>query len=391
MTAVSAPRGIPSLDDLAREYRAQLTAAARAAYTNEDLIAMWYKAREAEVCAETLRGLRSKSKHLRAFLAEKGLHVLDVDREQANRYVQWLKTAKYPGRKVGTLSPRSTVAHLKAASSVYEWLSHERGLTLNNPFSTAVRLYKRKHRAELRSQLRALDENETALQLEGAETLDDFLVVLLPFKTLARADECAGILMERINWQERTILLDPHPKRTHLKLYFDEELEFFLRLKCERNRRDYPGNPYLWPSPRRAGGHLGAANLLKQLKAVTNRSPLAPTMKDKNSNITMHTARRSGTSVLKRRRPTAPSGVPSHIVAVLRGDTLEARSENVEDPTQGIYTRLGKVEGVDEVRWWYDRGMPSVGALAIWHKRFPTLGTAVDVAGLINAARARLA
>ena len=224
--------------------------------------------------------------------------------------------------------------------------------------------------------------------MEGAESVEDFLTVLLPFKAGARREEIAGVRMDAIDWHARTIALQPLPKRTFLKRYYDEELEHFLRLKCERNRRDHPGNPYLFPSPKGESKHVDAATLAKWLKRTLHKSPLSATVKDKESDVTMHRGRRSFTSVLKHARPSAPSGVPAHIVAVLRGDTLTSKSENVQETTQGIYTRTGKVQGVDEMRWWYDRGMPKVGAREAGERAMPTRKTAVDVAGLIRAANA---
>jgi integrase len=389
--AVMEARGVPSVEDLTREYRAKLTEAARASYTNDDLIGAWLKACDAEMVEETIGGLRNRSKHLLAYLQEKGLHLLDLDRESTQRYAKWLKTANYEGRRKKDLRAHTVLTHIKAGSSLFTWLVNERGLAVTNPFYATGKTFKRKHRAELTSKLRALDENETGTLLEGAESVEDFLVVLIPFKTGARREEIAGIRMAAIDWNARTIALEPHPKRTFLKLYFDEELEYFLRLKCERNRRDNAGNPYLFPSPRGIGRHVDAATLATWLKRVLRKSPLQATVTDKDSDVTMHTGRRSFTSVLKRARPSAPSGVPAHIVAILRGDSLTSRNENVQDPTQGIYTRTGKVEGIDEVRWWYDRGMPKVGAREQWARVMPTTKTAVSVAGLIRAAKAGVA
>lgn len=43
-------------------------------------------------------------------------------------------------------------------------------------------------------------------------------------------------------------------------------------------------------------------------------------------------------------------GCPPHIVAILRGDSLRSRSELISEPTQGIYTKMGKKGGVDKLR-----------------------------------------
>lgn len=92
--------------------------------------------------------------------------------------------------------------------------------------------------------------------------------------------------------------------------------------------------------------------------------------------------------MLKRKRATAPEGVPGHVVAVLRGDSLLGNNENTPETTQGYYTKFAKVEGVDEARWWYDRGMPKVGAREAWERVMPSRRNAVSVAGLLRAVAA---
>lgn len=382
-------RGIPTIEELNREYQARLLEAARAQFTNEELVQDWLDASvEADCVHHTLKAWRNTSKHLLEYLAKKGLHLLSVDQQEAQRYLKWLPTAQYAGRtKKGELSANTVRLHLLQGSSLFNYLKDVRGLARSNPFFPLIRPFKRRRRTELHPDLRALDEGEVALLLEGCESLDDFLTVLGPFKLGVRREEFATIRMDRIDWQARTIDLDPHPRRTHLKAYFDAELEYFLRLKVERNKRDHPGNPYLWPSPKEPGRHVTAEQFNKWLSRILHNSPLRATVKDKASRVTMHTARRSFTSVLKRKRPTAPQGCPSHIVAVLRGDSLLSRNENTPDTTQGIYTKFAKVEGVPELRYWYDRCMPTVGAREVWERAMPTRASARSVAGLIRAVK----
>jgi len=386
---VANARGIATIEELNREYQAKLAEAARRQYTSRQLVDDWLKVAEVECVSDTLKAWRKTSKHLVEYCERQKLHLLSIDRTEAQRYVSWLPTADYEGRtKKGALKATSVLLHILQGSSLFNYLRDVRGLATQNPFFPLIRVFKRKNRAALHPDLRALDEGEVAQLLLGCESLDDFLTVLGPFKLGVRREEFAGIRMDRIDWQSRTIELDPHPRRTYLRAYFDEELEFFLRLKVERNKRDHPGNPYLMPSPQGKNRHITANQLGKWIKRIVANSPLAKTVKNRETEITMHTARRSFTSCLKRKRPTAPSGCPSHIVAVLRGDSLLSRNENTPDTTQGHYTKFGKVEGIPEVRYWYDRCMPVVGAREIWERAMPSRATAQTVAGLLRAVKA---
>jgi integrase len=211
-------------------------------------------------------------------------------------------------------------------------------------------------------------------------------LALVLVKTGIRREECAGLCMDWINWQERTILLAPHRKRTHRKAYFDEEAEHFLRLKCEKNRKECPGNPYLWPSPEKPGQHVVSDVLAEGFKRMVKNSPLGPTIHDwtdRMQKITLHTGRRAFTSWLK------TNGCPPHIVAILRGDSLRSRSELVSETTQGGYTKMGKKGGVDELRYWYDKTMPRIGAREAWESITPSVAQATTVASLLRVAERR--
>ena len=60
----------------------------------------------------------------------------------------------------------------------------------------------------------------------------------------------------------------------------------------------------------------------------------------------------------------------------------------IPDPTQGIYTKFGEVEGVDELRYWYDRCTPRLGAVAIWEGLAPDAWNATSIEALIRGQRA---
>ncbi|HEX2021401.1 MAG TPA: hypothetical protein VHH36_01705, partial [Candidatus Thermoplasmatota archaeon] len=293
---------VASIEELNREYRARLAEAAKATYRNEDLLADWINAAKNEIMRTSLQGWRQCSGHLLEYLQQTGLHVLSITRTEAQAFIKWVETAPYKGRKkVGPLRAGSVLQHVLVGSSLFNYLRDVRGLVTTNPFFPLIKTFKKKRRSELRPKLRALFANEVPLALEGAETLDDYLLVLTPIKTGVRREEYATLRMDKINWKERSFEVEPHPRRTHLTAYFDEELEFFLKLKCQRNERDYPGNPYLNPSPQGEGKHVNCSTLNRAFRTIIDTSPLKATITSRETNLTLHSERRGFTSELKSR------------------------------------------------------------------------------------------
>ena len=374
---------MPTVEELTRSFHAQITEAARREFTNAGLVADWIAYNRDEQTAATIRSWENKAATLLAWCDAKGLHLLSFTRPEAQAFVKWLPTGDYEGRKKeGSLKAGSVLAHAQAASSLFNYLVNVRHVALGNPFREVVKSFKKKNKSELRPDLRAVDEREVAILLESAESLDDFLMELLLFKTGIRREEAITIRMDGIDWKARTFQVQPHPKRTYCTVLFDEETEYFLRLKCQRNHEEHPGNPWLWPSPQEKGGHISESFVRDAVKRLVDASPLAATVTGPASAITPHTNRRGFTSVMKRR------GCPSHVVAILRGDSLLGRGELTPDATQGIYTKMGTVEGKPELRYWFDKCMPNVGAREIWERLMPTRKTTATVAGLIRARRA---
>lgn len=376
-------RSLPTVEDLTRTFHAKLTEAARRQYPTERLVSDWLAYVKEEHMGDTLRNWRSQSARLVAWLAKNHLHVLSMTRQDAQAWVRTIAEGQYAGAPKGKKIKAGTVLnHAICGTSFFNYLADVRGLVLSNPFREVQKSIKRKNRAELRPDLRAIDADDVATILEAAETLDDFLFELLLFKTGIRLAEAMTIRTEGIDWSARTIHIEAHPKRTQPKAYFDEELEHFLKLKVERNKRDHPGNPWLWPSPTRKGAHLNVKTAGDRIPALVRKSSLAASVTSRETAITPHTNRRAFTSVLKR------AGCPSHVVAALRGDSLLTRGELTPDPTQGIYTKFGSVGGKPELRHWYDKCMPVVGAREIWERVVPSRKTAASVEGLIRARRA---
>jgi integrase len=375
---------LPTPEDLAREYETKLHASARAHYTNDQLLGDYFEHMLPMLAPSSVETWRNRNAVFQRWLTARGLHVLSLTSKEAHDYKAWVTAGN--GGKRRALCATSVHRNLSHASLVCKYLRDERGLTRVNPFASVTRAYFKQHKAEMRPDLRALTEEEAQAMLEAAECLDDFVLLLFLAKTGLRRDEAASVRMETIDWEARTVLLDAHSKRSFRTAYFDEELAHFLRLKVTRNQKAFPGNPFLWPSPRK-GAHLSGLTINRRVKLLARKSRFARSVKDWKSGrekVTAHTTRRAFTSWLKRARSTAPQGCPSHVVATLRGDSIRARSELIPDPTQGIYTKFGQVDGKDELRYWYDKCMPMLGARAIWEEKMPATWNAKSVQALIR-------
>src|SRR5581483_1276858 len=372
-----------SIEDLTRQYQAELSRLARQQFTNAALRQDWLDYTIPRLAEQSRQAWKTSSARLIEWADGAGIHVLNVQRKDAAAFIAWVLKGEYEGRRgEGPLSAPHALNIISGASLFYDYLKDVRGLLHANPFASLIAAFKKDHREELKSELRGLDPEEGYQILLGAEGLDDFLLGLLLVKTGVRRTECATIRMERIDWQERSITLESHRKRTHNKVLFDEETEYFLRLKCEKNKRLFPGNPYLWAD--KGGKHVPTETLALWWRRMIQNSSVGRAIKnwkDPMQKITLHTGRRAFTSWLK------SNGCPSHVVARLRGDSLRSRSELVADPTQGIYTKFGKKGGVDELRYWYDKCMPKLGAREAWDELTPSVATASSVAALFRAAR----
>lgn len=377
------PTLAPNVEDLTREYRARLAELALSQYRNEEIVEEWLGYVVPGLMPKTATDWRRFCNHLLEWLRLNKVHILTMTRREVNLYVQWLEVGQYEGRRGKTpLKPAVILHHMTTGSLLFRYLRDVRGLMAVDPFADAGKTYKKNHRSELRPDLRAVDENDVGVILQGAQTLDDFTMELGLFKTGARCAEMASARRDMIDWKARIIHATPHRKRTFNKLLFDEEFEHFLRLKLERNDRLWPGNPYIWPSPKIPGGHIDPDTVVVWVTEMVKNSPLGATITDwtdPQQKIKPHTNRRGFTSVLKRR------GCPSHVVATLRGDSLLTRSELTPDPTQGIYTKYGKLDGVSELRYWYDKCMPQVGARETWERICPRVVDAASVDDLLRS------
>lgn len=373
----------PSVEDLTREYHAKIAQAALHQYRNEDLLRDWWDHVEGSLAPTTRKDWRRFSGRLLAWLTKTRGHLLKTGHKEANAFRAWVEEAKYEDKR-GTTPPRPAVVlnHICVAGLIFDYLRDIRGLVLVNPFPDVYRVYKKHHRSELHPDLRAFDEDEAAQVLEGADTLEDFTMNLTLAKTGIRREEYVRIQESHIDWRNQLINIQPHPKRTYLQAYFDDELEYFLRLKVEQNHRLYPGNRYLSPSPLKRGAPINACTVTYTVKKVAKNSPvgvLITDWKDPQQNVTAHTWRRTFTSILKR------NGCPDHITAVLRGDSLLHESELVKEPTQGYYTKFAKKGGKPELRYWYEKCAPKLRARETWERLTPR---AVDAQSMKELARA---
>ncbi|MFA5860785.1 MAG: site-specific integrase [Candidatus Thermoplasmatota archaeon] len=388
---MSAVGAIPTPEELAREYETRLAQSARAHYTNQQLLDDWMEYMRPMIAPSSVKTWMSRSRILAQWLDARAYHILSATRKEALDYRGWLHEGKYARRSANAKPLQATTLHksLSHASLFCNYLRDARGIMRLNPFTDVVKAFVKQHKSELQPELRGLSEDDARAILEGAEGLDDFALFLFLLKTGVRRDEAARVRVDQIDWQAHTVNLEAHAKRSYNKAYFDDEAAYFLKLKVERNKKLFPGNPYLWPSPRCKGKGMLPEALNTQVKDMVKRSPLAKTIKDWSSGkekVTAHTSRRAFTSWLKKARASAPLGCPSHIVATLRGDSLRSRSELVPDPTQGIYTKLGTVDGIDELRYWYDKCMPQLGARDAWERVLPATWDAKSIAALIRSA-----
>lgn len=197
---MSKARG-PTPEDVTREYQAKLAAAVRARYTNADLMEAWMEYQRPALAERTRSSWETFAKHGLEWLTKKKHHALSVTRNEALGFVSWLEAGEYEGRRndAGKLAASTILNHLTFLDLMYDYLRDVRGLLTVNPFAGVVKVFIKQHKSELRPELRGMDEQETAIMLEGAEKLDELLTGVFLFKSGVRREEFVKIRTDRIN------------------------------------------------------------------------------------------------------------------------------------------------------------------------------------------------
>jgi integrase/recombinase XerD len=172
----------------------------------------------------------------------------------------------------------------------------------------------------------------------------DRAIVTLLAKTGIRRKELIKIDVDDINWEEQSILLKPHPKRSNLTIFFDDECARILQrwLKTRNSLKLPPAFRALFVGERgeRLERHGIYSIVTKYSEKVGLHNPKSKRIED---HFTPHCCRHWFTTHLRR------NGLRREYLKELRGD---ARKEAVD-----IYDHIDK----KELRRGYLAAVPLLG------------------------------
>jgi integrase/recombinase XerD len=230
-------------------------------------------------------------------------------------------------------STKTLENYFSALSSFYDFLVYEGVVDTNSvlPFRKRyIRQYKVGQHVD--------DPPRKLISVEQMKMLIDSIldprdkaIVTLLAKTGIRRKELINIDLEDINWEEQSIQLKPHPKRSNLTVFFDDECARVL-LRWLNSRKNYPVSPscnafFINEKGERLKRHGVYDVVTKYAKKIGLHNSESKRMED---HFTPHCCRHWFTTWLLR------NGMPREYVKELRGDK---RGEAID-----IYHHIDKKE-----------------------------------------------
>lgn len=275
---------------------------------------------------ESIRSYKSILKITNAFLRRNGFSFVALDKFVLKRLLEHLVFER--GYSVKTLEN-----YFSALSSFYDFLVYE-GIVDRNlvpPFRKRyIRQYKAGHPVGDPPR-KLISVEEMKILIDSILDPRDKAIVTLLAKTGIRRKELINIDLEDISWEEQSIQLKPHPKRSDLTVFFDDECARVL-LRWLNARKDYPVAPgcnalFVNERGERLQRHGVYDVVTKYAEKVGLHNPKSKRMED---HFTPHCCRHWFTTWLLR------NGMPREYVKELRGDK---RGEAID-----IYHHIDKKE-----------------------------------------------
>jgi integrase/recombinase XerD len=270
----------------------------------------------------TLEGYRSRLLISSQILGRNGLSILKLDKESLRVILEELRKKEF--------AYNNLLHYYAALSSFCDYLIWEEKIQANivGPFRKRyVRQFKNQHEPERK----LISVEEMALLINFILDPRDKAIVTLLAKTGIRRGELIEIDLDDIDWVEQSILLKPHPKRSNLTVFFDEETTRVLQrwIRARQNYQIEKDRQALFVNE--SGGRLKRHGVLdavtKHAQLVGLHNPESEKMED---HFSPHCCRHWFTTQLRR------NGMRRELIQELRGDS---RSEAVD-----VYDHIDKKE-----------------------------------------------
>ncbi len=287
----------------------------------------------------TVRSYRSNTRAFVRFLEGKKGNVVDPESRHLKGFFSLLKKKRF--------SPSTVLNYFSSISSFYDFLISE-GHILANPIVPFRRRYLRRvsrerERSRANSPRKLLSVEEMSLLAGSILSVRDRAIIVLFAKTGIRREELIGIDVDDINWEEMSIRIKEHPKRSNNTVFFDAETARTLR-RWLQVRRNYASGDAKALFVGILGERLGRNGIYKLVvKHATAAGLHDPDSSRTEDHVTPHCFRHWFTTHLLR------NGMPREYVKELRGDM---RREAID-----IYHHIDR----DDLRREYLAAIPVLG------------------------------
>jgi integrase/recombinase XerD len=275
---------------------------------------------------ESIGSYKSVLKTTSTFLDRNQLSLINLDKYTLKDLLNYLTNDR-------SFSIKTLENYFSALSCFFDYLAYE-GLTDRNPILPFRKRYIRQYKADRHTP----DPSRKLISIEQMRMLinsildsRDKAIVTLLAKTGIRRKELINIDIDDINWEEQSIHLKPHPKRSNLTVFFDDECARIL-LRWVNARKNYNIVPscdalFVGEKGKRLERHGVHSIVTKYAERVGLHNPKSEKMED---HFTPHCFRHWFTTHLRR------NGLSREYLKELRGD---ARKEAVD-----IYDHIDKKE-----------------------------------------------
>ena len=275
---------------------------------------------------ESIGSYKSVLKTTANFLGRNQLSLINLDKYTLKKLLNYLTNDR--GFSIKTLEN-----YFSVLSSFYDYLAYE-GLTDRNPILPFRKRYIRQYKANRHTpdpSRKLISVEEMRMLINSILDPRDRAIVTLLAKTGIRRKELINIDIDDISWEEQSIQLKPHPKRSNLTVFFDDECARILRrwLNARKNYNISPSCNALFVGERgeRLERHGVYSVVTKYAERVGLHDSKSERMED---HFTPHCCRHWFTTHLRR------NGLRREYLKELRGD---ARKEAVD-----IYDHIDRKE-----------------------------------------------
>lgn len=282
--------------------------------------------------------IHTYSMKVRAFIAWlelQNIEIMAVDNGVMQSYADHLRAKR---------NKHNTIRNVFAAiNNLYEFLIYKNLMSGDNPVPPVMKRYIRSFKGGDSSRPRSISVQEASNLVDSILNSEDKALITLLFKTGVRANEALSIELNDINWSDQSIRLKPHPKRTNLIVFFDEETKIVLQ-RWLRSRSTWNTNSNALFINRGGNGPLKIDALERRFKKYTRSVGLDNPNSDRvEDHLTPHATRHWFSTHLRL------NGMPREFVQELRGD----KGKDAID----LYIHINK----KELRENYLRYIPQLG------------------------------